>query len=48
MSSIPTPHITAKAGDFARTVLKHGDPLRARFIAEQYLKNHVHVKNVSG
>ena len=26
--SIPTPHITAKAGDFARTVLMPGDPIR--------------------
>ena len=25
---IPTPHINAKAGDFARTVLMPGDPLR--------------------
>ncbi|HCE13724.1 MAG TPA: purine-nucleoside phosphorylase, partial [Clostridiales bacterium] len=24
---IPTPHITAKEGDFARTVLMPGDPL---------------------
>ena len=33
-SHIPTPHIEAKAGDFAKTVLMPGDPLRARFIAE--------------
>ena len=32
MSNIPTPHIEAKAGDFAETVLMPGDPLRARFI----------------
>ena len=29
----PTPHNTAKYGDFAKTVLMPGDPLRARFIA---------------
>lgn len=35
----PTPHNTAKYGDFAKTVLMPGDPLRARFIAENYLEN---------
>ena len=39
MSNIPTPHIEAKAGDFARTVLMPGDPLRAKFIAENFLEN---------
>ena len=29
MSNIPTAHITAKEGDFARTVLMPGDPLRS-------------------
>lgn len=46
--SIPTPHITAKAGDFASTVLMPGDPLRAKFIAETYLKNIVCVNEVRG
>ena len=32
-----TPHINAERGDFARTVLMPGDPLRAKFIAETYL-----------
>ena len=32
-----TPHIEAKAGDFAETVLMPGDPLRAKFIAENFL-----------
>mgnify|MGYP000454652027 CR=1 FL=1 len=36
--NIPTPHITAKEGDFARTVLMPGDPLRSKFIAETYRK----------
>lgn len=37
--SIPTPHISAKKGDFAKTVLMPGDPLRAKYIAETYLEN---------
>ena len=48
MSNIPTPHINAKAGDFARTVLMPGDPLRAKFIAETYLTDAVLVNNVRG
>ena len=35
--SIPTPHINAKAGEIAKTVLMPGDPLRAKFIAETFL-----------
>ena len=46
--NIPTPHITAKEGDFARTVLMPGDPLRSRFIAETYLENPVLVNNTRG
>ncbi len=34
-----TPHNEAKNGDIAKTVLMPGDPLRAKFIAENYLKN---------
>ena len=41
MSNIPTPHITAKEGDFARTVLMPGDPLRAKYIAENFLTDAV-------
>lgn len=36
-----TPHNNAKIGDIAKTVLMPGDPLRARFIAENYLENPV-------
>lgn len=37
---IPTPHIEAKSkGDFAKTVIMPGDPLRAKLIAEIYLKD---------
>ena len=39
MSNIPTAHNNAKANDFAKTVLMPGDPLRAKYIAETYLKN---------
>ena len=46
--SIPTPHITAKEGDFAKTVLMPGDPLRAKFIAENFLEDAVLVNNVRG
>ena len=45
---IPTPHITARTGDFAETVLMPGDPLRSKFIAETYLENPVLVNNVRG
>ncbi len=45
---VPTPHITAKYGDFAKTVLMPGDPLRAKFIAETFLENAVLVNNVRG
>jgi purine-nucleoside phosphorylase len=48
MDFIPTPHITAKAGDFAKTVLMPGDPLRSKFIAEKYLQDAVLVNNVRG
>lgn len=44
----PTPHINATPDDFARTVLMPGDPLRAKFIAENYLQDAVLVNNVRG
>lgn len=34
---MPTPHISASKGDFAPTVLLPGDPLRAKYIAENFL-----------
>ena len=34
-----TPHNKAKLGDIAKTVIMPGDPLRAKFIAENYLEN---------
>jgi len=34
---MPTPHIEAKEGDIAEAILLPGDPLRAKFIAENFL-----------
>ena len=48
MSNTPTPHIAAKQGDFAKTVLMPGDPLRAKYIAETFLEDAVLVNNVRG
>lgn len=42
----PTPHINAIPDDFAKTVLMPGDPLRAKFIAENFLTNAKLVNNV--
>lgn len=36
---MPTPHNSAKKGDIAKFVLMPGDPLRAKFIADKFLKN---------
>ena len=38
-SPVPTPHIGAQVGDIAETVLLPGDPLRAKFIAENFLED---------
>ena len=46
--SAATPHIHAEPGDFAKTVLMPGDPLRSQFIAENFLENPVLVNNVRG
>ena len=46
--SVPTPHISAQKGDFAKTVLMPGDPLRAKFIAETFLEEARLVNNVRG
>ena len=45
---MPTPHNNAQNGDFAKTVLMPGDPLRAKFIAETFLENPQLVNNVRG
>lgn len=48
MSNIPTPHIEAKKGDFAETVLMPGDPKRAKMIAETFLKDAQLINDVRG
>ena len=51
MGNVPTPHINAKLEDIAKTVIMPGDPLRAKFIADNYLEDVVcfnTVRNVLG
>ena len=49
MNNLPTPHIAATEKDaFAKTVLMPGDPLRAKYIAENFLENPVLVNNTRG
>ncbi|MCB2129648.1 MAG: purine-nucleoside phosphorylase [Rhodobacteraceae bacterium] len=43
-----TPHIGAKPGDIAETVLLPGDPRRAKWAAETFLKDPVLVNEVRG
>lgn len=46
MTNVPTPHNGAKLGDIAKTVLMPGDPLRAKFIAENFLEDVVQFNSV--
>ena len=48
MKNYPTPHIKAVPEDFAKTVLMPGDPLRSKFIAENFLENATLINNVRG
>ncbi|MGC8865558.1 MAG: purine-nucleoside phosphorylase [Bacteroidales bacterium] len=44
-------HLDAKPGDIAETVLLPGDPLRAKFLAENYFENpvcHNHIRGMLG
>ena len=43
---MPTPHNEAKTGEIAKTVLMPGDPLRAKFIAENFLDDYKLVNSV--
>lgn len=45
---MPTPHNEAKLGDIAKTVIMPGDPLRAKYIAENFLDNYRLVNEVRG
>ena len=46
--SVPTPHIEAKFEEIADTVIMPGDPLRAEFIAKNFLEDAVCFNNVRG
>jgi purine-nucleoside phosphorylase len=43
---VPTPHISAVAGDFAPSILLPGDPLRAKHIADNFLDEVTQVNEV--
>ena len=43
-----TPHNAAEKGQFAKVCLMPGDPLRAKFIAENFLEDAVQVTGVRG
>lgn len=48
MAKTPTPHIGAQLGEIAETVIMAGDPLRAKFMAENFLDNPIQFNNVRG
>ena len=48
MNNTPTPHIGAKYGEIAETVIMAGDPLRVKLMAEKYLDDPVQFNNVRG
>ena len=45
---VPTPHIGAQLGEVADRVIMAGDPLRAKFMAENFLENPVQYNSVRG
>lgn len=45
---MPTPHIKAEMGDFAKTVLMPGDPKRSKFIADTFFEKPKLVNDVRG
>ena len=48
MNKTPTPHIGAKYGEIAETAIMAGDPLRVKFMAENFLEDAVQFNNVRG
>ena len=48
MANTPTPHIGAHYGDIAETVIMAGDPLRIKFMAENFLEDYVQFNDVRG
>lgn len=48
---MPTPHIAAAKGEIAERILLPGDPLRAKYIAENFLegaKEYTSIRNILG
>ena len=45
---MPTPHNEAQKGDFAKTVVMPGDPLRAKYIVENFFDDYKLVNSVRG
>ena len=45
---MPTPHNEANLGDIAKTVIMPGDPLRCKYIAENFLDDYKLVNQVRG
>mgnify|MGYP000113529806 FL=1 len=45
---MPTPHNEANIGEIAKTVIMPGDPLRAKYIAENFLEEYKLVNEVRG
>jgi purine-nucleoside phosphorylase len=43
---MPTPHIEAKEGEIAESILLPGDPLRAKYIADNFLENVVQFNRI--
>lgn len=43
---MPTPHNQAKLGEIAKTVIMPGDPLRAKYIAENFLEDYKLVSSI--
>ena len=48
MATTPTPHIGAKYGEIAETVIMAGDPLRVKLMAEMFLEDAVLFNQVRG
>ena len=46
--AVPTPHNSAKYEEIAKTVLMPGDPMRAKYVADNFLENPILVNNVRG
>lgn len=45
---MPTPHISAQNGEIAQTVIMPGDPLRAKYIADTFLKDIICFNEIRG